>query len=140
MIGIGLLLISGRLHANDLLPLAMLLSNTYGRFQALSSLIQRHSYRSKNTQLKAVGSGLETLASPAVRSQAGRNSTCIWFCLLEPCVPAQRMTWDSPCEYSMLLPGLVAVMLLLGFGLVRIPRSMLQEADPASRLAYAHHK
>ena len=28
--GIGLLLISGRLNANDLLPLAMLLSNTYG--------------------------------------------------------------------------------------------------------------
>ena len=36
--------------------------------------------------------------------------------------------------------GLVAVMLLLGFGLVRIPRSMLREADPAARLAYAHHK
>lgn len=36
--------------------------------------------------------------------------------------------------------GLVAVMLLLGFGLVRIPRTMLQEADPTSRLAYAHHK
>ena len=32
------------------------------------------------------------------------------------------------------------MMLLLGFGLVRIPRSMLQEADPAARLAYAHHK
>ena len=30
MVGIGLLLISGRLHASDLLPLAMLLSNTYG--------------------------------------------------------------------------------------------------------------
>ena len=30
IIGIGLLLISGRLHASDLLPLAMLLSNTYG--------------------------------------------------------------------------------------------------------------
>ena len=36
--------------------------------------------------------------------------------------------------------GLVAVMLLLGFGLVRIPRTMLQEADPTARLAYAHHK
>ncbi len=31
VVGIGLLLISGRLHASDLLPLAMLLSNTYGR-------------------------------------------------------------------------------------------------------------
>ena len=30
VVGIGLLLISGRLHASDLLPLAMLLSNTYG--------------------------------------------------------------------------------------------------------------
>ena len=30
VVGIGLLLISGRLHAGDLLPLAMLLSNTYG--------------------------------------------------------------------------------------------------------------
>lgn len=30
LIGIGLLLISGRLRASDLLPLAMLLSNTYG--------------------------------------------------------------------------------------------------------------
>ena len=28
--GVGLLLISGRLNASDLLPLAMLLSNTYG--------------------------------------------------------------------------------------------------------------
>ena len=31
VVGIGLLLISGRLHASDLLPLAMLLSNTYGK-------------------------------------------------------------------------------------------------------------
>ncbi len=30
LVGIGLLLISGSLHAGDLLPLAMLLSNTYG--------------------------------------------------------------------------------------------------------------
>lgn len=30
LIGIGLLLISGSLHAGDLIPLAMLLSNTYG--------------------------------------------------------------------------------------------------------------
>lgn len=30
VVGIGLLLISGRLRASDLLPLAMLLSNTYG--------------------------------------------------------------------------------------------------------------
>ncbi len=36
--------------------------------------------------------------------------------------------------------GLVAVMLLLGFGLVHIPRAMLREADPASRLRYAHYK
>lgn len=36
VIGIGLLLISGRLHANDLLPLAMLLSNTYGKLPATS--------------------------------------------------------------------------------------------------------
>ena len=36
MIGIGLLLISGRLHANDLLPLAMLLSNTYGKLPVKS--------------------------------------------------------------------------------------------------------
>ena len=43
-------------------------------------------------------------------------------------------------ECEIITPGLVAVMLLLGFGLVRIPRSMLQEADPAARLAYAHHK
>ncbi|KAK9907685.1 hypothetical protein WJX75_008089 [Coccomyxa subellipsoidea] len=65
LIGIGLLLISGSLHAGDLIPLAMLLSNTY---------------------------------------------------------------------------GLVAVMLLLGFGLVHIPRNMLREADPASRLHYAFYK
>jgi hypothetical protein len=31
LVGIGLLLISGRLHAGDLLPLAMLLANTYGK-------------------------------------------------------------------------------------------------------------
>lgn len=31
-------------------------------------------------------------------------------------------------------------MLLLGFGLVHIPRAMLREADPASRLRYAHYK
>ena len=31
-------------------------------------------------------------------------------------------------------------MLLLGFGLVNIPRSMLREADPASRLRHAYHK
>ena len=30
LVGVGLLLVSGRLHAGDLLPLAMLLSNTYG--------------------------------------------------------------------------------------------------------------
>ena len=30
VVGVGLLLISGRLHAGDLLPLAMLLANTYG--------------------------------------------------------------------------------------------------------------
>ena len=46
--------------------------------------------------------------------------------------------WQGGCD--MCIAGLVAVMLLLGFGLVRIPRSMLQEADPAARLAYAHHK
>ena len=31
-------------------------------------------------------------------------------------------------------------MLLLGFGLVNIPRSMLREADPAARLRHAYHK
>jgi hypothetical protein len=36
--------------------------------------------------------------------------------------------------------GLVAVMLLLGFGLVHIPRSMLREADPGQRLRHAYHK
>lgn len=39
-----------------------------------------------------------------------------------------------------LMTGLVAVMLLLGFGLVHIPRTMLREADPASRLHYALYK
>ena len=33
LVGIGLLLISGSLHAGDLLPLAMLLSNTYGELE-----------------------------------------------------------------------------------------------------------
>ena len=47
---------------------------------------------------------------------------------------------ERQCGCDMCIAGLVAVMLLLGFGLVRIPRSMLQEADPAARLAYAHHK
>ena len=31
-------------------------------------------------------------------------------------------------------------MLLLGFGLVHIPRTMLHEADPAQRLRHAYHK
>ncbi len=31
-------------------------------------------------------------------------------------------------------------MLLLGFGLVHIPRTMLREADPATRLQYAFYK
>ena len=33
-VGIGLLLVSGKLHAGDLLPLAMLLANTYGAWGA----------------------------------------------------------------------------------------------------------
>ena len=31
-------------------------------------------------------------------------------------------------------------MLLLGFGLVQIPRAMLREADPAQCLRHAYHK
>ena len=42
MVGIGLLLISGRLHASDLLPLAMLLSNTYGKVSVIDVAL-RHS-------------------------------------------------------------------------------------------------
>lgn len=41
LVGIGLLLISGRLHAGDLLPLAMLLSNTYGE-HLLVPVLHRH--------------------------------------------------------------------------------------------------
>ena len=55
------------------------------------------------------------------------------------CRPMHDLQIDAASS-CVLSPGLVAVMLLLGFGLVRIPRSMLQEADPAARLAYAHHK
>ncbi len=57
--------------------------------------------------------------------------------LMEP--PCSLLT-DQHYKCDDMTAGLVAVMLLLGFGLVRIPRSMLQEADPAARLAYAHHK
>ena len=55
-------------------------------------------------------------------------------------MPFTRLGSLADMTLSCVTPGLVAVMLLLGFGLVRIPRSMLQEADPAARLAYAHHK
>lgn len=66
-------------------------------------------------------------------------------CQLASSILFWRHCWKGGCtradyDDAVLAPGLVAVMLLLGFGLVRIPRSMLQEADPAARLAYAHHK
>lgn len=47
---------------------------------------------------------------------------------------------DLFVHWEVLTTGLVAVMLLLGFGLVHIPRTMLREADPALRLHYALYK
>lgn len=102
LIGIGVLLISGSLHAGDLIPLAMLLSNTYGTSMISSCTLKPVLY-------------------PAMH----------W------CWCIRTRTMRSSCASG---AGLVAVMLLLGFGLVHIPRTMLREADPASRLHYAYYK
>ena len=124
--GLLVLLISGRLTLSNVSPLALTLSNTYGRWNTDAQQLP-HRHVTSSCLFANLLAAMHTVVKRRARCARQcivSNLDCLQFCLKEV----------GHCA------GLVAGVFLLGYGLVEIPRGMWNEANPEDRLRSACYR